>query len=221
MVAECYSQGICRIEILGVKLDFESLLKHKGDLFLGGGSITAYRDFGLSRSILGNLYSPHGCSRYGSTLGTSQFQDDLGVLAIERGFHSKFVRIVCFNEFSYSREDIGELLKRVLNLSEVEESHVEIVRPLTVHTNNPVTEYIGSGIDSKYDLFLAQGLVNILKACIRTEDFRNSDTLLCLVVLKESGHDTRKCERTSVESMGELHLSFRILVSEFQTVGLV
>ena len=64
-------------------------------------------------------------------------------------------------------------------------------------------------------------LVNVIKAGVRTEGFRNLDPAVLLIILKKGCHDSWKSKRASVESMGKLGLSVSILIPELQTVGLI
>ena len=98
----------------------------------------------------------HDSCCYGCALCTSQFKDNLSVLAIERRLHSKLIRLVFFYKFIDSGIYICQFLKRVLYLSEIKNSHIDIMRALGIYTDNPETKNIGSGINSEYDLFFSQ-----------------------------------------------------------------
>ena len=63
--------------------------------------------------------------------------------------------------------------------------------------------------------------VNLVESCIRTEDFRNDDSVLGLIVFKECGYDARKSEGTAVESMAELWLAVLVTIAEMETVSLI
>ncbi len=60
VMAERNGKGICRIKVLGVKVNLESLLNHHADLLLGSRSVAAYSNLGLSRSIFCHWYPAYG-----------------------------------------------------------------------------------------------------------------------------------------------------------------
>ena len=54
------------------------------------------------------------------------------------------------------------------------------------------------------------------------QSFRDADTFLALVVLKERSHDARESQRRAVERVAEHHfLVLRTAVTTFQTIGLI
>ena len=148
VVTQSYSQGIGRIQVLRVKFHFQSLLDHHADLLLRCGSVTTDGYFCLTWSVLGNRYATHYSRCEGSALSSSELQYHLGILSIERRLDSNTVRIMCLDQFAHSGKDIGKLLKRILDLPQVEHSHIDIVWTFGVHTNDPVTKNIGSGINA-------------------------------------------------------------------------
>ena len=50
------------------------------------------------------------------------------------------------DKFAYPGEYVRQLFKRVLDLAEVENSHVHIVRTFCIDMYDPETKNIGSGI---------------------------------------------------------------------------
>ena len=102
MMTQCNRQSIGSIEIFRIQIDPQGLLYHHRDLFFRGCTIAAYGNLGLPRSIFGNRYPTHHSSCDRSSLRTSQFQYHLRILAIERRFHSKFVRPMFIEKFAHS-----------------------------------------------------------------------------------------------------------------------
>ena len=64
-------------------------------------------------------------------------------------------------------------------------------------------------------------IVNPVESCVWTENLRDDDSVFGLIVLEEGGHDTRKSERTSVQSVAELGLAILVTIAEVQSVCLV
>ena len=188
---DCKSVG--RIEVFRFQVDFQGFLNHHTDLFLRCCSVPADGDFGLSRGIFSHGYSLHcGCCD-GCSLSPPEFQNHLGVLPVERGFDGKGSRSDGFNEFAGSGKDIGKLVERILDLAQVEYSHILVVGPLRICANNPETKKIGPGVNSEYDFF-RHVLADEVKTGVWTECFRYPDLAVFVVVLKKGCNHARQGE---------------------------
>ena len=130
MMAERYRQSISGIQIFRVKIDPQGLLDHHADLLLGSRSVATDRNLRLSWRILRYRNAFHDSGSESRTLGTSQFENDLSILSVERGLHGKLVRMMFFDKFAHAGKDIRQLFKWILDLAEVEHAHIHIMRPL-------------------------------------------------------------------------------------------
>ena len=109
------------------------------------------------------MYAPHDCSRYCCTLSTSEFKHHLSILAIKRRLYRKLIRLVFIQQLSHSRKDIGEFFERILDLAQIKDAHVDIMRAFEINRNDPVTKNIGSGINSKYDFLIFQKILHFVQ----------------------------------------------------------
>ena len=134
-----YCKGIGSIQIFRIQIHFQCLLNHDRDLFLGCSTIAADGDLGLSRYIFSDWNTAHYSCSNCSSLSSAELQDYLSVLSVERRLYSQFVRLMLVKQFSYSGKDIGQLLKRVLYLAEIKDSHIDIMRAFGINGNDPVT----------------------------------------------------------------------------------
>ena len=137
MMTQGNRKRIGGIEIFRIQFHLQCLLYHQGDLFLGSSTIAAYCDLGLSWCIFSHWYPFHNGSCKRGTLGTAKFQYDLGILAVERRLHRKLIGMMLLDQFRHSRKDIGQFFKGILDLAEVEDSHIDIMGAFGVNGNDP------------------------------------------------------------------------------------
>ena len=157
-MAHGQSQGISCVKVPVFNFYAKSTLYHKADLLLGSGSVPADCHLGFARGIFEDLHSPAEGWNHSCSLGPSEFEDNLGVLAVERRFYSQMVRMVeLAKSVHLSGNDVEFLIGRV-GLSQIEAAHIHVVGLTPViDTDNPETKNIGSGIYSEYsDVLISQ-----------------------------------------------------------------
>lgn len=146
-----------------LEFDVERLADHGRDLFLRSRTAAADCDLRLGRCILGNRDSAGRTGDYRRSLGSTQLQHRLGILAKEWGLYGHVRRLIHLDQLAYSSMDVRETLERIIDLAQVENSHGKIVRSLGINTDNPETQELGSGIYSEYDSFFSQSCRSLCK----------------------------------------------------------
>ena len=63
--------------------------------------------------------------------------------------------------------------------------------------------------------------VNFVKSGIRTKNFGNHDSILCLIVLEQSRNDSRKSKGRTVEGVSQLRFSVSIAITQMEAVRLI
>jgi len=146
-----------------LELDVERLADHGRNLFLRSRTTAADCNLRLGRRILGNRDSAGRTGDYRRSLGSTQLQHRLGILAKEWSLYGHIRRLIYLDQLAYSRVNVRETLERIIDLAKIENSHREIVRSLGINTDNPETQELGSGIYSEYDSFLSQSCRSLCK----------------------------------------------------------
>ena len=156
VVAEGDGEGVRGIEMPGFQRDAEGLFQHHLHLLLRGGAVADNRLLGLAGGIF----------RHGSdtplegrddrrTLGAAEFQDDLRILPVERGFDGQFIGMIGLADLADAFMDRAELGIGVLLLPQVQDAHVHVRGLLPHGTDDPETQQLGSGVDAEDGLLRA------------------------------------------------------------------
>ena len=142
--------------MLGLESDAKRLLYHHLHLLLRGSAISADGDLRLAGSILRDSDASLRGSDDGSALGASQLEDNLRIFPEEWRLDGHVIRMVHGNELGYTTVNICEFLKRIAYLTQVKDSHGNIMRSTGIYTNDPVTKDVGSGVNTQYDSIFSQ-----------------------------------------------------------------
>ena len=148
-MAERQRKRVSGVEVFIINLYAKRFLGHQTDLFLGGRAVAADGDLGFPGGIFVDL-CPSGQGRYHRrALGTSELEDNLCVLAVERGLDGHALRMV---DVTQGADLLGDHLQFVIRrtyLAQVEHAHVHILW-LTgrIYAYNPETKNVGPGIDA-------------------------------------------------------------------------
>ena len=146
-MAQGESQCVRRIQKFVGNFDAKRILRYAAHLLLGCRSVAAYGYLRLSRGVFVNLHPLLQRRHDGGSLSPAELEYHLRVAAVERRLDCKEVWTVEFAERFGPVVDYPELLVGRVHLAQVEDSHVHILRLQGgVHTQNPETEYVGSGI---------------------------------------------------------------------------
>ena len=203
IMAHGNGEGIRRIQEFLLDVNAQYPLQYCADLVLGGGPVPGHCHLGLSRGILRDGDSPRGGGEHCGSLGTAEFQDDLGVLAVERGLQCHLVRGEPVTYIPDFPEDAAELGIGVILLPEIDYAHVQVVWLAVFNTDDPEAKNVGSGVYSEYScvLYHLSGLVDVVESGVRPQDFRDDNPVLLLVVLKHCRNDAWQGKGTSVEGV--------------------
>ena len=155
-MAHSQGQGISCVEVLVFNFYAKRTLYHKAYLLLRSGAVAADGHLGFSRGVLEDLHSPVQGGNHSCSLCPAEFEDDLGVLAVERRFYRQMVRMVELAKGVHLGGNDVEFFVCGVGLSQIEATHIYIVGfALGIDTDNPETEDVGSGIYSEYGYILA------------------------------------------------------------------
>ena len=148
-MAERQRKRVSGVEVFIINLYAKSFLGHQADLLLGGRAVAADGDLGLAGGVFVDL-SPSGQGRnHRRALGPPELEDDLGVLAVERGLDGHALRVVDVTQGADLLGDHLQLVIRRAYLAQVEHAHVHILRLAgRIYAHNPETKNVGPGIDA-------------------------------------------------------------------------
>ena len=155
-------EGVGGVEILGLVGEGELHLEHPRHLLLGGVAVAGDVLLYDGRFVLGERdVAAHG-GGYGYTLGSSEFEHRLYVLAEEGCLDGEVVGVVGVDDGDDIVEDGTDALVVVVDFLEVEDVHGHERGPVVADGENAVAHDEGTGVDAEYNVVHYADRVNVI-----------------------------------------------------------
>ena len=157
IMAHCNSQGISSVQMLWINIYSQCFLHNQRYLLLGSSTIPTNSLLRLTGRILINLSSTSESRSHRRPLRTPKLKNNLSITPVERRLDGQIIRPVQITKRTDLIENNPELLVDIVHLPQVQYPHIHKMRPpCLIHTHNPETKQVGSGIDAEYGASLSQ-----------------------------------------------------------------